>query len=140
MSGSQVRKMSVGQVAPNHRRGGDLRPLLTPATVGATTGFMGLATVEPGDAIREHYHPYSEEFLYLVRGDLLIKVDGVPVPMAPGEAILLPKNTRHRLENHGDEPVQVVFHLSPLAPEPALGHVDTEPATAASRTGVGQPR
>jgi putative monooxygenase len=114
-------------VEPNRRRGGALRPLLTPATVGATTGFMGVATIEPGDAIREHYHPYSEEFLYLVSGALLIRVDGEPVEMRPGDAILLPKQTRHRLENHGTERVTVVFHLGPLAPDPKLGHVDTEP-------------
>jgi putative monooxygenase len=33
---------------------------------------------------------------------------------------------RHRLRNTGSAPASVVFHLSPLAPRPELGHVDTE--------------
>ena len=36
---------------------------------GSTSGFMGVATIGPGDWIAEHYHPYSEEFIYVVRGD-----------------------------------------------------------------------
>lgn len=130
MTGTTVRKMAVAEVEPNRRRGGELRPLLTPGTVGATSGFMGVATLEPGEAIGEHYHPYSEEFLYLVRGELLLKVDGEPVPMAAGEGLLLPRHTRHRLENQGGERAEVVFFLSPLAPRPELGHVETEPEPA----------
>jgi putative monooxygenase len=91
---------------------------------------MGIAYVGPGEVIREHYHPYSEEFLYLVEGELLLEVDGEPLPMSPGEGVMLPRNTRHRLSNHGTGRVTVVFHLGPLAPEPALGHVDTEPAAS----------
>lgn len=141
MSVSPVRKISVNDIAPNRRRGGDLRPLLTPSTVGSTSGFMGVATIEPGDAIREHYHPYSEEFLYVVDGPVVVIVDGVPVTMEAGEAVMLPPNTRHRLENHGTTEVRVVFHLGPLAPEPALGHVDTEPAAEPGpQPAVGRPQ
>ena len=55
--------------AADRRRGGELRVLLAPRTVGSTSGFMGVATLLPGERIAEHYHPYSEEFLYVVRGD-----------------------------------------------------------------------
>jgi putative monooxygenase len=88
---------------------------------------MGVATIEPGESISEHYHPYSEEFIYLVRGELLLKVDGKTVAMTSGQSLMLPRETRHRLENHGETPVFIVFHLGPLAPRPDLGHVDTEP-------------
>ena len=121
------RKVAVSQVPANRRRGGDLRTLLSPATTGSTSGFMGVASLEAGEYISEHYHPYSEEFLYVVSGSLLLTVDGVPVEMEPGEGIMLPVGTRHRLTNAGQVPVSVVFHLGPLAPRPELGHVDTEP-------------
>ena len=125
-----VKKISMRDVPPNRRRGGDVRTVLSPATVGCTSGFMGVATLEPGESIAEHYHPYSEEFLYLVRGTLTARIDGDPTELRADEAVLLPRNTRHRLENHGEEVAFMVFHLSPLAPRPELGHVDTE--TAAS--------
>ena len=59
-------------IPPNTRRGAEIRVLLGPATVGATTGFLGVATLEPGESIAEHYHPYSEEFLYVISGTLTV--------------------------------------------------------------------
>ncbi|GAB3969209.1 cupin domain-containing protein [Actinoallomurus acanthiterrae] len=120
-------KIAAGDVTPNRRRGGDLRTLLSPATVESTSGFMGVLTLDPGESVSEHYHPYSEEFVYLARGHLTIRLDGHPVPVSVGEAVFIPKNMRHRLENDGEWPALVVFHLGPLAPRPELGHVDTEP-------------
>ncbi|HEY9389058.1 MAG TPA: cupin domain-containing protein [Mycobacteriales bacterium] len=120
-------KIAATDIAPNRRRGGDIRVLLSPTTVGATSGFLGVLNLAPGEYVSEHYHPYSEEFVYLVSGSMVIRVDDVEVPMAAGEALLVAKNARHRLMNTGTEEVLAVFQLAPLAPRPDLGHVDTEP-------------
>ena len=58
--------------APNRRRGGDIRVLLSPTSVGATAGFMGTLTLEPGEVVTEHWHPYSEEYLYCVSGEVSV--------------------------------------------------------------------
>jgi putative monooxygenase len=87
---------------------------------------MGVATIEPGDRISEHYHPYSEEFIFCVRGGLTADLDDDPHEIKAGSGMMIPINMRHRLRNEGDEDAFIVFHLSPLAPEPPLGHVDTE--------------
>jgi putative monooxygenase len=121
-----TRKISLGEVPANRRRGGDLRVLLSPKTVESTTGFLGGVTLMPGDVVTEHYHPYSEEYLYVVRGTLVLTLDGEAVELGADEAVLVPKNVRHRLTNPGREPAFAVFHLCPLAPRPELGHVDTE--------------
>src|SRR3954447_2859078 len=117
---------SVDKQKADTRRGGEIRPLLSPMTVGSTSGFMGVATIAPGDRISEHYHPYSEEFVYVVRGTITADLDDEPHTVAAGEAMMIPINMRHRLRNEGDEEVFMVFHMGPLAPEPPLGHVDTE--------------
>src|SRR3954468_13915360 len=117
---------SVDKAKADTRRGGVIRPLLSPMTVGSTSGFMGVATIAPGDRISEHYHPYSEEFVYVVRGTITADLDDEPHTVAAGEAMMIPINMRHRLRNEGDEEVFMVFHMGPLAPEPPLGHVDTE--------------
>jgi putative monooxygenase len=116
---------------PNHRRGGDLRAMLTPTAVGATSGFMGVAIVGPGERIGEHYHPYSEEFVYVVRGGLEVDLDGTAYPLRPDQGLLIPRDVRHRFRNVGEEEARMVFHLGPLAPRPELGHVDTEATEAA---------
>jgi uncharacterized cupin superfamily protein len=119
-------------IEPNRRRGAEIRVLLGPATCGCTSGFMGVAVVEPGESIAEHYHPYSEEFLYVISGTLTVDLDGEPVVVRADEGVLVPMNTRHRLRNNGTEQVRAVFHLGPLAPRPELGHVDTETAAEAA--------
>src|SRR5690606_39527646 len=78
MSKQQPRIVDLSETEPNRRRGGDLRTLLTPATVGSTSGFMGLAIIQPGERIAEHYHPYSEEFVFVVNGQLEVDLDGEP--------------------------------------------------------------
>lgn len=118
--------VSVSDVPANRRRGGDVRTLLAPSTVGSTSGFMGVATIPPGEKISEHYHPYSEEFVYLVRGRIVARLDGTPHELRAGQGVFIPINVRHRLMNEGEEEAFIVFHLSPLAPRPDLGHVDTE--------------
>jgi len=120
------RLVAARDLAADRRRGGELRVLLGPRTVGSTSGFLGLAVLRPGERIAEHYHPYSEEFLYVARGEIVVDLDDLPVAVHRAEGLFVPMNTRHRLRNVSKAPAEVVFHLSPLAPRPELGHVDTE--------------
>lgn len=126
MTATQRVTVAVDEVAANRRRGGDIRVTLSPKTVGSTSGFGGRLTLEPGESVTEHYHPYSEEFLHVVAGELEMSMDGTPVPIGPGESLMVPIGVRHRLVNVGPTTAHAVFHLSPLAPRPDLGHVDTE--------------
>lgn len=126
MSTVRAGRVSIEDVAANRRRGGDLRVTLSPRTVGSTSGFGGVLWLQPGEFVAEHYHPYSEEFLHVVAGELEMRLDGEPVRLGPGDSLLVPVGVRHRLVNVGAGAGHVVFHLSPLAPRPELGHVDTE--------------
>ncbi|MCE6997192.1 cupin domain-containing protein [Saccharothrix sp. S26] len=126
MSAPTHRVMSLDDVVANRRRGGALRILLSPVTTGSTAGFLGVATVEPGEQVDEHYHPYSEEFLFVVEGSITLDLDDVPHALTRDQAVLVPIGTRHRLRNTGSTTARVLFQLSPLAPAPELGHVDTE--------------
>ena len=113
-------------VPANRRRGGAVRTLLSPATVGSTSGFTGTVELAPGEVVTEHYHPYSEEFLVVVSGRLTVRLDGVDTVVEAGTGVFIPIGVRHRLHNPGHEVASGVFSLSPLAPRPELGHVDTE--------------
>ncbi|SDF47166.1 putative monooxygenase [Lentzea fradiae] len=126
MTGQLHHVMSPDDVAPNTGRGGDIRVVLGPATVGATSGFMGVVLIAPGDRVNEHYHPYSEEFLYVVEGSVVVDLDDVPHEVGTDQAVLVPIGVRHRVRNTGTSPARVLFQLCPLAPRPDLGHVDTE--------------
>ncbi|MER5641674.1 cupin domain-containing protein [Kitasatospora sp. NPDC002227] len=125
------RIVHIDEAPSNRRHGADLRPMLTPTAVGATSGFMGLAIVQPGERIAEHYHPYSEEFVYVVSGELEVDLDGEPHRLEPDHGLMIPIEMRHRFRNVGRTEARMVFHLGPLAPRPDLGHVSTEAAEGA---------
>jgi quercetin dioxygenase-like cupin family protein len=123
---SSIRTVSAAEVPANRRRGGDVRTVLAPSTCGSTTGFMGTLTLEPGEVVTEHWHPYSEEFLLVTSGRITARLDGEPRVLEPQQGVCIPIGVRHRLVNEGDETATAVFTLAPLAPQPRLGHVDTE--------------
>jgi putative monooxygenase len=125
-SSSQARVRRMEDVPPDRRRGGEVRTLLSPRSVGSTSGFMGVATIDAGDWIAEHYHPYSEEFVYVVSGAITAEIDSQPVNLPEHHGMLIPVGVRHRLANNGRQRAFIVFHLGPLAPRPELGHVDVE--------------
>ncbi|WP_316525446.1 cupin domain-containing protein [Kitasatospora brasiliensis] len=126
MTTQYPRIVNVHEAPENRRHGAELRTMLTPTSCGATSGFMGLAIVKPGERIGEHYHPYSEEFVFVVCGDLEVDLDGKAHPLKPDQGLMIPINMRHRFRNVGDTEARMVFHLGPLAPRPDLGHVSTE--------------
>ena len=46
-SGLVIRTVSIDDVPANRRRGGDIRTIGSPATVGATSGSMPVASIWP---------------------------------------------------------------------------------------------
>jgi putative monooxygenase len=123
---SAIATVSRDDVPANRRRGGDVRAVLTPATTGATSGFFGTVTLLPGEVVTEHWHPYSEEFLYCVSGEVTLRLGGRGRTLRAHQGVLIPIGMRHRLANEATTSAFLVFQLSPLAPSPELGHVDTE--------------
>ncbi len=127
MSATAPVVVSADRVPSNQRRGGDLRVLLSPNTVDATAGFGGVVYLRPGQAVTEHYHPYSDEFFIVVSGRVRMRINDEPVELSAGEAVMITRGSRHRLEHLDGEPATAAFFLAPLAPRPEIGHVDTEP-------------
>jgi putative monooxygenase len=126
VSDPSVLRVNVSDATPNRKRGGDIRVTLSPVTVGCGSGFGGVLHLEAGEYITRHYHPYSEEFLHVIQGQLELTLDGKPLELGPEDSVLIPIGVDHRLVNVGNVRATAVFHLSPLAPRPELGHVDTE--------------
>lgn len=126
MSINHTGTISLDDIPADTRRGGEVRVILSPKTVAATTGFMGVATLAPGEKISEHYHPYSEEFVYVTQGNIVAQCDGIRHEVGSQQGILIPIGIKHRFTNEETQDAVLVFHLCPLAPRPDMGHVDTE--------------
>ncbi|TDD89858.1 cupin domain-containing protein [Actinomadura rubrisoli] len=91
-----------------------------------TAGFMAVLDLESGEHVTEHYHPYTDEHVYIAAGEIVARVDGGEVVLSTRESLLVRRGARHRYENRGDRPATAVLFLGPLAPRPELGHVETE--------------
>lgn len=122
----EFRTHAVADVVPLPDRGGELRIVLGPSNAGTLSGLLVVAEIDPGERIREHYHPYSDEMVLLDRGRLLLTIDDQKHEVDEGHAFLIPRGARHRMTNIGTGQLRAVLSLGPLAPRPELGHVDTE--------------
>jgi quercetin dioxygenase-like cupin family protein/heme-degrading monooxygenase HmoA len=126
MTKPKTARIRADDITPGRARGGELRIVLGPGTVGSRSGYMGTVQLQPGERVVEHYHPYSEEFLFCVRGEQVLDVEGEQFELAAGEGLYVPIGARHRLRNVGPGEALTVYHLGPLAPDPSLSHIDTE--------------
>lgn len=113
-------------VSAKDDRGGQMHILLSPRTVETQTGFMGTLVLAPEEAYKNHYHPYSDEYLYVVAGEVTITGDTNAITAQAGTGVFIPKSTPHRLQNTGTAETTLVFFSTPLAPRPDLGHVMLE--------------
>jgi putative monooxygenase len=100
-----------------------LSRLRNPTTIVSTSGNMGLLRLNPGEWNAEHIHPFSEEYVIVLQGMLMIRIDDVPHSLRTHEALIVPINARHRLSNDGDAEVVVVYTLAPLPPFGEQTHV-----------------
>jgi quercetin dioxygenase-like cupin family protein len=107
-----------------HNRGGVLQVLLSAKTTGNTAGFLGTFALQPDEVFLKHYHPYSEECFYVIKGEVTIENDkDAAIVAKEGTGVFVPRNEPHRLRNAGSEETLLVFFCSPLAPSPSEGHV-----------------
>lgn len=120
----QTLRKAADDVPSNANRGGDLRILFSPKS-GLEDGLFGALLLAPGEIFREHYHPYSEECLYVSDGLLIVTLDGESFPLSKGSSVRVPIGVRHKLTNESTQSTSVVFSLYGIAPSPELGHVDT---------------
>lgn len=134
-------RISTSQIEPSRRQGGEARAVLTPKTVGTTAGFMAELALDPGESMIEHYHPWSDEHVVVIEGRIGLLVEGTEVELGPGDATFVRRGARHGYRNLGAERARAVAFFGPLAPDPADGHVDLEPAPhpGATAENVGAP-
>lgn len=72
-----------------------------------------LYTFKPGQAMTDHTHPFSNEFLTVIEGEALISVGTESVLAEPGTAVAVAPEAVHSIHNHGQTPLVVASFMSP---------------------------
>jgi mannose-6-phosphate isomerase-like protein (cupin superfamily) len=62
----------------------------------------------PGEETAQHQHYDSEEAIYLVTGVGEVQVEAREHRVEPGEVLLVPPRTRHRIANRSDRPLRAI--------------------------------
>jgi mannose-1-phosphate guanylyltransferase/mannose-6-phosphate isomerase len=75
-------------------------------------------TVEPGCRLSLQRHQYREEMWHVLDGLADVHVDGTESTLSPGDRVMVPRGSVHRLGNSGTQPVRVL--------EIAFGHFDED--------------
>jgi len=77
------------------------------------TAVMFLYSFKPGQAMTDHTHPFSTEFLTVIEGEALITVGTESVLAEPGTAVAVPPEAVHSIQNKSQEPLVVASFMSP---------------------------
>ena len=78
---------------------------------GALTVFE--RELAPGAAVPEHAYEAQEEALYVLAGDVRVRLGEHTYQCAAGAFLLIPRGTRHAIDCDGDAPARVLAVLSP---------------------------
>jgi mannose-6-phosphate isomerase-like protein (cupin superfamily) len=92
-----------------------------PAVQGNTRQSLAEASILPGGATLLHRHRDSEELYHILSGTGRMTLGPEEFAIAPGDTVLIPPGTPHRLRNVGAEPLRLICACSP-----AYQHEDTE--------------
>jgi len=93
--------------------GSIVRSLMARTNSSAVRQSLAEATVPPGTATAPHHHPSTEECYYVLSGTGRMSVDMETRDVGPGDAILIPPDSRHTIANTGTGPLVFLCSCAP---------------------------
>lgn len=101
--------------------GSEIRELMHPSLHGGRAQSLAEATVPPGAKTLLHRHVRTEELYHVTAGSGRMTLGESKFDIAPGDTVLIPPGTPHRVEANSGEPLVLLCCCSP-----AYAHEDTE--------------
>src|ERR1044072_1174671 len=95
------------------RHGSEIRPLVDRTTSAITRCSLAEETLLPGQSVTPHHHREIEEIYYILSGRGVMRVGDEKREVAAGDAIYVPREFRHTLENTGAEPIKLLLVCGP---------------------------
>lgn len=117
--------------SPDMRIGAKM--LIDPARVGPSLAAMQHLTFLPQAHVPSHRHVFGIEVLYILKGNLTVRIDQEIKVMGPNTTAFIPQQTFHEYMNKSAEPCEFLQYFSPSGPEEeyrAWQKANEEPAVA----------
>ncbi len=100
--------------------GSTIREVAGPVSLPSAHQSLAEATVPAGGATEEHLHRVSEELYLFTSGTGAVRVEGEERRVGPGDCVVLPPGTRHKLLADPGAPLVLLCCCAP-----PYSHADT---------------
>ena len=106
-----INRQSAATINTPH--GSEIRPLIDRTTSSIELCSLAEEVLPAGAAVSRHYHLETEEIYYILRGAGRMTVGDDVRDVSAGDAIFIPRNHTHTLENTGREPMTILLVCGP---------------------------
>lgn len=101
--------------------GSEIRELMHPSAHAVDRQSLAEARVPSGASTHRHRHMHSEEIYHVSAGRGIVELGDERIDVGPGDSVVIPPGTPHRLHNTGSGTLTVLCCCSP-----PYRHEDTE--------------
>ncbi len=119
--------------SPDQRIGAKL--MIDSARVGPTLSALQHLTYLPGAHVKPHRHVYVTEVVYVLKGNLTLRIGQETKVMGPDTTAYIPPQTFHEYRNDGPEVCQFLQFFSPSGPEEEYRNWERPGDKAAAKPG-----
>ena len=97
----------------NTPHGSEIRPLVDRTTSTIELCSLAEEVLPAGAAVGRHHHLETEEIYYILQGRGRMMVGNESREVATGDAVFIPRQMIHTLENTGNEPMKILLVCGP---------------------------
>jgi len=74
---------------------------------------FALGVLEPGEYLKKHYHPNSDEVYFVLEGEGKLYIEDREEDLRPNRAVLIPSKVIHGVKNTGSSKLVIAFFTAP---------------------------
>jgi mannose-6-phosphate isomerase-like protein (cupin superfamily) len=97
----------------NTPHGSEIRPLIDRTTSEIERCSLAEEILPPGAAVGSHFHLETEEIYYVLSGSGMMTVGEEKREVREGDAIYIPRGSKHTLTNIGTTPMTILLVCGP---------------------------
>lgn len=93
--------------------GSEIRPLVDRTNSAVSQCSLAEELLPPGHSVTPHHHVVTEEIYYIVEGYGRMIIDEAAAEVGPGDAVYIPRGSRHTLTNTGATMMRILLVCGP---------------------------
>lgn len=72
-----------------------------------------IGEMEPGGKAKPHFHEDIEQIMYILSGEMYVKIENKETVLSKGDVVIIPKKTIHEVKNVGLTHLRFILIYSP---------------------------